>query len=142
MRLREIEKFVKASDKEWKVCLNQIYNTAKLNDEEEKLGRYSVEYGRSFWELACSFLLPVREITAQEAAVKWKSDRRSIKASFRYANAEQREVVSNKVSNFDENRIVVLDGNEIVDGNHHVLAAVRTERPIKYLNLADLPDDL
>lgn len=39
------------------------------------------------------------------------------------------------------NRVIVISGHRIIDGNHRALAAYLTKQPIRYVNLIDLSDE-
>ena len=55
----------------------------------------------------------------------------------RDASKKQKAIVARKAKSYDTNRVVVLDGTEIIDGNHHVIAAILTGNPILYVDLTD-----
>lgn len=52
-----------------------------------------------------------------------------------HADPEQQDIVKAKAANFDASRIIVLKGNRVIDGNHHVMAAILTNHPIHYIDL-------
>jgi hypothetical protein len=57
-----------------------------------------------------------------------------------HAAASQKRIVKDKMKNFDPNRIVVIANKTLIDGNHHVVAAILLGKPVKYINLYDCPD--
>lgn len=113
--------------------LTDIYSDAELYDEEEILGLRLQEYD---WR---GIDLPVREMSAEEVTRLCGRDGVStVIAIFRaFAEPWQRELVREKVRDFDAGRIIIVEGNVVVDGNHHVVAAVRKKKPIFYIDLRD-----
>jgi hypothetical protein len=120
--------------------LADLFTPDELWDETEVIGRLAMEYGVSFWKKACAFPLPVKEAAPDHAANHWTNLGRPIKTAFRNATKQQRQLVAAKAAKFQSDRIVVLDGNQIIDGNHHIVAAIKAGQPIKYIDLADLPE--
>lgn len=54
-----------------------------------------------------------------------------------FATEEQEELVKHKVESWDQDRIVVVMNKILIDGNHHVIAGIMANRPIKYIDLAE-----
>ena len=55
-----------------------------------------------------------------------------------FASKEQRDIVKHKRKYFDNDRVIVVKGNIILDGNHHTVAAILSDKPIKYIDLNDI----
>lgn len=52
---------------------------------------------------------------------------------------EQQEIIDKYMNDTTlSNRIIVISSDKIVDGNHRALAAALSDRPIKYVDLAEL----
>ena len=58
-----------------------------------------------------------------------------------FADEDQRETVKAMIQNFDTDRIVVLENNRIVDGNHHVTAAILSGQDIRAIDLSNPEPD-
>lgn len=52
-----------------------------------------------------------------------------------FAEDWQFELIAQKAASFDEDRILVCEGNLLVDGNHHLCAAAQIGKPIHYIDL-------
>lgn len=52
-----------------------------------------------------------------------------------FAEDEQRELVAWKTANFDEDRVLVVKGLTLLDGQHHLVAAHRLGREVTVLDL-------
>ena len=50
-----------------------------------------------------------------------------------------RATVKEKMRDFEEDRIIVLEGDRVLDGNHHLVAALQLGRPVLCI---DLEEDL
>ncbi|MCE6973403.1 hypothetical protein, partial [Cereibacter sphaeroides] len=56
-----------------------------------------------------------------------------------HAKRWQRELVKQKVADFDRDRILICRGTRLIDGNHHLVAAHRLGEPVWIIDL-DEPD--
>lgn len=52
-----------------------------------------------------------------------------------HASREQKKIVQDKIKNFDNNRIVVIANKTLIDGNHHVIAAIKLNKPARYIDI-------
>ena len=50
---------------------------------------------------------------------------------------EQKKLVQYKVKNWDDDRIVLLMGKTLLDGNHHLIAGILSNNKIKYIDLSE-----
>lgn len=64
----------------------------------------------------------------------WK-DSTTIVEMYREASREQKELVLAKMKRFDATRVVVTAGATLLDGYHHVMAAIKLKRPVRYINI-------
>jgi hypothetical protein len=122
------------------VRLNDLYTSAELHDETERLGMVGIEMGGRWWQRACAYPLPIKAIAAEQAATSWTTGGRPLLRAFRNATKGQRQIVAGKQRDVSD-RIVIVDGTAILDGNHQAVACIRNGTPIRYIDLADLPED-
>lgn len=52
-----------------------------------------------------------------------------------YAETWQRKLVQNKIKNWDNDRIIVVDGKIVIDGNHQIVAGILANKPIKFIDI-------
>lgn len=112
--------------------LQDNYTPEELRDEDEAISHSLTEEAmRTDFDLH-----PVlhREISS---LLTMRGDMTVVEAYNEFADPEQQSLVEEKTINFDEDRIVILDGLRVVDGNHHLIAAHLTGRSIKTINLED-----
>jgi hypothetical protein len=113
------------------VRLLDIYDELELDDEEEALYHFVCEdHEEVFYEVT------EMEPDFFERLVSSSDGHSSILQLYRdHANKDQKSIVADKVDNFDEDRIVVLNRHIVVDGNHHIIAAAQLGRSIKVIDL-------
>ncbi len=115
-----------------KVRLTDLYSNSELSDCTELLGRMVDEFGLGL----VKFPFTVRTMTAEQARkVRMFGQQRTVEAAFKKADGARRKVVAGKVKNFDNDRILVLSGGDMIDGHHHLMAAIKTGKPISYIDL-------
>lgn len=110
------------------VKLTDLYTDHELNDENEALYNYVSEddFNTEFEVKEMSYLDANKLKTLH-------GDMTVIEAFKDYADNDQKELVKYKMDHFDSNRIVVLSGNVVIDGNHQVVAAILSKKPVKYI---------
>lgn len=47
------------------------------------------------------------------------------------------DIVNDKIRFWDNDRIVLTMNGSVIDGNHHVIAAIKSGKPIKYIDLME-----
>ncbi|RYF09433.1 MAG: hypothetical protein EOO77_23835 [Oxalobacteraceae bacterium] len=117
------------------MLITDLYDSDELMDESEALAH------------ACSPMnwddpLTVETMTAEEAKERVMARRGELSlwdAYQRDASKAQKAIVAKKAKAYDRERIVVLDGIDIIDGNHHVIAAILTNNPVLYVDLTEWP---
>lgn len=126
------------------IKLSDLYSKDELYDESEILGFLGSEFGSMYWEKAIEFSLQVKTMTSEEAElslISWKHNDSLIDVFEERATKSQKKFVHNRMNDFDHDRIIVLNGYKVVDGNHHAVAAIKAGKPVHYVNLEDLPTD-
>ena len=112
------------------VKLSDLYDYDEFMDTSEALHDFSdkSDYDKTF---------TVHEMSPESASqLKTCRDDTTVINSYKdFASKEQKSIVKDKMRNFDADRIVVIAGTTLVDGNHHVVAAILSGKPIKYINL-------
>lgn len=66
-------------------------------------------------------------------------DSTTILEMYRHATREQKELVLQKMKRFDSKRVVIIAGTTLLDGYHHVMAAIKLNRSVLYINLYEQP---
>ena len=116
------------------VSLLDIVDEDTLNNEREML------YDLVDLEEEEKYVYKVQTISAEDAKRKFETMNRDMTVfeSFtKNANENQKEIVKDKMKHFDLNRIIVTTSNSVVDGNHHVIAAIKLGKSIKYIDLQE-----
>ncbi len=113
------------------VKLLDLYDDNELHDPSEALHSYidKDDITREF---------TIHEMTSVQAkkCVTHK-DNMPVFASFKkFATKSQKQLIQNKVQHYDHDRIIVLINNTVLDGNHHLIAGILANQPIKYIDLA------
>jgi hypothetical protein len=114
-----------------KVRLLDIYDERDLNDEEEALYHFVPEnHDEMYYD--------VTEMDPDffDRLISSGDGHSSVLQLFEdFADDDQKAIVADKVTNFNEDRIVVINGLIVVDGNHHLVAAKQLDRSIKVIDL-------
>jgi hypothetical protein len=117
-----------------KVLLTDLYTVGELRDEGEKIAH---ETSPIDWEipLTVHVMSPEqsREVEAYHGVTVFVAYEKD-------ATKAQKRIVAQKIKDFDEQRIIVLSANEIVDGNHHLIAAIISNKPVQYIDLSELDE--
>jgi hypothetical protein len=114
------------------ILITDLYDVHELTDESERIGHCAPPI---CWDEP----LIVKTMSAPEAKimVKTLADSTLWDAYNKDASRKQKSIVAKKVKSFDPTRVVVLDNNIIVDGNHQVIAAIMCNEPILYVDLGE-----
>lgn len=114
------------------VTLLDLYTPSELSDESEQIAHYAPPMD---WETP----LTVHTMSASDVPnIEVIAGTKVIDAYKAEATMGQKKLVVAKVRDFDPTRIVVLYRNTVVDGNHHVVAAIQSQRTIQYVDLSEL----
>jgi hypothetical protein len=112
------------------VTLHDLYDDHELYDESEQLYHWlnDDDLERSF---------QVQQMSAEQAkSLKTARNDTTVFNAFKdHATKEQKQLVKQKATNYDFNRIVVIAGDTVVDGNHQVIASIVSGNPLKYIDL-------
>ena len=78
----------------------------------------------------------VREMSAKEAEnyTLWSGER-VIDAYTQRATPERRSIVASKMASYDRERVIVTFQKVVLDGYHHLTAAILTGQPVRYIDL-------
>lgn len=112
------------------ILITDIYDHADLCDESELISQYAPPVE---WENP----LTVHEMPSRRVLDLVNPANTPILKAFRGATKKQRELVDYYIDNFDNTRIIVLYNNMVADGYHHAVAAIKSGRPIRYVDLAE-----
>ncbi len=114
------------------VTLLDLYTPSELSDESEQIAHYAPPMD---WETPLTVhTMPVSDVPNIEVIAGTKI----IDAYKAEASMGQKKIVGTKVRDFDPSRIVVLFQNTVVDGNHHIVAAIQSNLAIQYVDLSEL----
>lgn len=113
-----------------KVTLLDLYDIDELEDESESLYHWidPDDYEKEF----TVHILPYTQLKNLKTPI---GDMTIWEAYLQFANSEQKQIVKDKVKNFDKDRIIVLANETVLDGNHHVIAAIKTKNTVKYIDI-------
>jgi hypothetical protein len=112
------------------VKLNDIYDDEI--DEDELLFHYIDDD-------MMNYPYTVREIIPKDAKnlLTAIGDMTILDAFKHYADKEQKNMIKDKIKHFDDNRIIVLHGKKVLDGNHHLIAAIKLNKKIRFIDLSE-----
>lgn len=115
------------------VTLLDLYDPSELSDPREMLSQHAAPVD---WEKP----LVVHTMTPEQARTyrAWASDETVLGRFQKHAKKAQRALVRDKATNYDESRIIVVCHDAVLDGNHHLVAAIRANRPVRYVDLAEI----
>jgi hypothetical protein len=112
------------------VKLTDLYSLDELNDETELL-YHSIspeDFNRGYR------VKTMRPRTLMRLGAQHEE---SVYEAFNdCATPAQHRLVRRKMAKFDEKRIVVVTRRLLLDGYHHVVAAINLNKPVKYIDLA------
>lgn len=117
--------------------LIDLYDEADLEDESETISHF---VGPEDYEVA----LPVVTIAVPEL-LKLRTpagDMSVIEAFDEFAEPEQEKIFKKKMKNFDPDRVIVVHGDRVIDGNHQVVAAHRLGRVVQAIDLKALESQI
>lgn len=110
--------------------LNTLYDYDELHDESEELYH---------WTQPEQFDTPYQVKIMQPNQIKnlktTRDDMTIVDAYAQFADKNQKSLVKSKAKNFDANRIIVIANNTLIDGNHHAIAAIISNNPVKYIDI-------
>ena len=116
------------------ISIFEAVDEETLNDPREQI------YHLIDLEEERNFVYDVKSMNADKAKSTLKTmneDSTVFQAYKDFATDDQKELVSHKKRLFDRDRIIVTSRNKVVDGNHHVIAAIELGKPILYIDLQD-----
>jgi len=117
------------------ITLNDLYDWDELNDESEMLYHWTTPENHD---------MPFTVKTMQPEQIKQLktpiNDMTILNAYNQFAGQEQKQLVKDKIKNYDKNRITVIANETVIDGNHHLIAAILSNNPAKYIDIYDEPE--
>ena len=123
--------------------LTELYDLDELLDTRQHLGCILDSYGMKTADVD----FEIHDIPHDRLSeiLTWNGNP-ILMAYEKFAHANQRTVVEEKIRDFDIDRIVILDGKPpsmtIIDGNHHIVAAGLSGQGIRAINLSDDEPDM
>lgn len=114
------------------VNLHDLYDEEEISDRSEAKFAYIDSD-----DLEKDFEIHVMTPEQAKTYVTSDNDVTVIDTYNNFATAKQKSIIQNKINKWDSNRIILTINNTVLDGNHHLVAGILSNRPIKYINLAD-----
>jgi hypothetical protein len=114
------------------VMIRDLYNRDELDDNDDDAD--TIAHMVDYYDPTH---YPVK-ILSSEQLKKLKTtigDMTVLQAYKNHADKDQKSIVKSKSKKFDDNRVIVLDGNKVIDGNHHVIAAIQLNKTVKAINI-------
>lgn len=113
-----------------KIQLKDIYNPSEMDDEFEALF-HEID------ERSIDGCFEVKELLPENlrALQTYMGDMSVIDAYHLFAEPGQDNRVTQLMENFDDERVIVVRGNRVIDGNHHLVAAHKLGRPVQAIDL-------
>lgn len=118
------------------ISLEEIYavGNSPLYDDSEIINQF---VSMMDYELQ----MPIRYMSASEASTRLTANGEPLIDVYNEnADDEQKEMIQYKIDHFDNDRIVVLNGDMVLDGNHHIIAAILSDRPFKYVDIREMEE--
>jgi hypothetical protein len=115
--------------------LDEIYDKEQLEDPSEALHQFI-----SPEDLDVAF--PVKTMQPSEVAkLETFRDTSTIMEMYEAcAGPKQKKIVRDKMKRFDASRVIVIAGTTLLDGYHHAIAAIKLNKPVRYINIYDAPE--
>ncbi len=113
------------------ILITDLYDARELTDESEVLWTYAppIEWDKT---------LTVRQMPPSDISNLKTMHGLPLVATYEEnATRAQKRIVQKKMKDYDPNRIVVICDDEVVDGNHHAIAAILAQQPMLYVDLMD-----
>lgn len=111
------------------VSLQDLYSPEELSDETEKLYHFIDPDDTTLYDVitigypeTMKLLTPIGDMTVWESFLTM-------------ADPDQKALVEAKKNHFDPKRIIVLNGTDVIDGNHHVVASIALKKSVKAIDL-------
>lgn len=124
-----------------RITLGELYrDDSTLFDPTEALGRWLDDAGMCALDTAFT----VREMALPEAGRLVGMDGETpVLELFRTLGrrSKSRAIVKEKMRDFEEGRIIVIEGDKVLDGNHHLVAALQLGRPVLVIDMDDALED-
>lgn len=112
------------------ITLNDLYDDSELNDETEDLYHWThPDQHNTQYAIRTMFPDQIKKLKTSHG------DMTLIDAFKQFATPDQKRLVKSKAKNFDHNRIVVIANNTVIDGNHHLIAAIASNNPVNYIDI-------
>ena len=110
--------------------LNEMYTNSELSCEEELLYHYiddtMLEFEFEPMIASPSFLMSLTPPSGDITLFEQYRD---------YAENNSIEYIKDIVSNFDGSHIIVINGKILIDGYHHAIAAILSNKSLQYIDL-------
>lgn len=117
------------------VQIKDLYSPTDMDDEEEVLfHELDEESIHGCFEVETLAPSQLTEIKTHQGDVT------VMEAYHLYADEDQRALVRDIMFNFDADRVIVLRGDRVIDGNHHIVAAVTLGSEVFAIDLDKVMD--
>lgn len=113
--------------------IEDLYDNREITDDRELLGQMLPEYD---WE-GFDFTVGTKSFDDLSKLVGNDGSTPVLDAFEHYADLDSEAIVEGKVKDFDEDRIIVLMGKVVLDGNHHLVAAERLGKSVRFIDLEE-----
>ena len=114
------------------IKLSDLYDDSELNDETEAIYNFidKDDLNREF---------VVHTMTPEQAkSVKTHRGDTTVYQSYKdFASDDAKQLIRDKISMWDTDRIIVLMNDTLLDGNHQLIAGIEKKEPVKYIDLAE-----
>ena len=114
------------------VKLIDLYDEYELDDQREMLSNYV-----DTEDLDKDFTVHTMTPAQAKTYVTARDDMTVVDAYKQFANRDQKRLIRDKAKRYDADRIIVVFNHSVIDGNHHLMAGILANRPIKYIDLSE-----
>lgn len=111
------------------VTIHDLYSPEELDDTEEVLYHFVDPKSTDKYKV---FMLSTAQLKHLKTPI---GDTTIIKNYEANASKHTQKLVKQKKAKFDDNRIIVLKGNKVIDGNHQIVAAIQMNKSVKAIDL-------
>jgi hypothetical protein len=113
-----------------KIRLQDLYDDYELNDSSEaKYNFLSPE------DLNKQFTIKTMSPQEMKNLKTHFGDNTVIDVYKNFATPDQKQIVDDKIKYFEHDRIVLIANKTLLDGYHHVVAGILSNRPVKYIDI-------
>ena len=115
------------------VTIFDVVSDETLNDQDEAISEFINPEEERFH----NYRYKILQLSPSKAKTLFLSatGETPVYKAFQNASPSQRKIVKEKIKNFDDERVIVASNRTLLDGYHHLIAAIQLNKPISYIDI-------